>query len=54
MGNEMGSLDDLRDCQVRSKELSSFQVVNEMGSIDLIDCQEGREEIPYFQVGKGE
>jgi hypothetical protein len=21
---------------------------------DLIDCQEGREEIPYFQVGKGE
>jgi hypothetical protein len=26
----------------------------EIGSIDLIDCQEGREEIPYFQVGKGE
>jgi hypothetical protein len=32
-----------------------FQVGNEMGSLeDLIDYQEGREEIPYFQVGKGE
>jgi hypothetical protein len=25
-----------------------------MRSVDLIDCQEGRREIPYFQVGKGE
>jgi hypothetical protein len=28
---------------------------NEMRSLEgLIDCQEGREEIPYCQVGKGE
>jgi hypothetical protein len=28
---------------------------DEMGSLeDLIDCQVSREEIPYFQVGKGE
>jgi hypothetical protein len=26
----------------------------ERSSRDLIDCQEGREEIPYCQVGKGE
>jgi hypothetical protein len=25
-----------------------------MRSVDLIDCQEGRREIPYFQVGKEE
>jgi hypothetical protein len=25
-----------------------------MRSVDLIDCQEGRGEIPDFQVGKGE
>jgi hypothetical protein len=37
------------------KKVSDFQVGNEMGSLeDLIDCQEGREEIPDFQVGKGE
>jgi len=23
-------------------------------SVDLIDCQEGKAKIPYFQVGKGE
>jgi hypothetical protein len=40
---------------VSSEESSDFQVGNEMGSLeDLIDCQEGMPEIPYFQVGKGE
>jgi hypothetical protein len=44
-----------RSFQVGSNESSDFQVGNEMGSLeDLIDCQVGREEIPYFQVGKGE
>jgi hypothetical protein len=52
---EKRSLEDIRDCQVSSKELSSCQMGNEMGSLgDLIDYQVGREEIPYFQVGKGE
>jgi hypothetical protein len=39
-----------------SSEVSSCQqgVLIEMGSIDLIDYQEGTKEIPYFQVGKGE
>jgi hypothetical protein len=43
----------LRNCQVGSKESSYFQVGNEMGPLDLIDCQVGREEIPRCQVGKG-
>jgi hypothetical protein len=37
-----------------SDESLDCQVGNEMRSIDLIDCEEGRREIPYFQVGKGE
>jgi hypothetical protein len=36
------------------KGLISCQVGNEKGSVDLINCQEGRRDIPYFQVGKGE
>jgi hypothetical protein len=40
-----------------SSEVSSCQqgVLMEMRSLeDIIDCQEGKEEIPYCQVGKGE
>jgi hypothetical protein len=36
------------------KGLIGFQVGNEKGSVDLIDCQVGRGDIPNFQVGKGE
>jgi hypothetical protein len=36
------------------KSLIGIQVGNEKGSVDLLNCQEGRGEIPYFQVGKGE
>jgi hypothetical protein len=43
------------NCQEGSEESSDCQMGNEMGSLeDLIDCQVGRAEIPYFQVGKGE
>jgi hypothetical protein len=45
----------LINCQVSIEELSGFLEGNEMRSLDdIIDCQEGREEIPDFQVGKGE
>jgi hypothetical protein len=38
-----------------SGSCSGCQEGHEMRSLeDLIDCQEGREEIPYCQVGKGE
>jgi hypothetical protein len=36
------------------KGLIDFQVGNEKGSVDLINCQVGRGDIPDFQVGKGE
>jgi hypothetical protein len=36
------------------KSLIDFQVGNEKGSVDLINCQVGRGDIPDFQVGKGE
>jgi hypothetical protein len=37
-------------------EVSSIQkgVLMKMGSADLIVCQEGNRDIPYFQVGKDE
>jgi hypothetical protein len=37
-------------------EVSSIQqaVLMKMGSVDLIICQEGSEQIPYFQVGRDE
>jgi hypothetical protein len=42
------------NCQEGSDEISDCQVGNEMGSFeDLIDCQEGKNENLYFQVGKG-
>jgi hypothetical protein len=48
-GEEKRSEKGLRNCQVGSEEISDCQVGNEMGSLeDLIDCQEGRAEIPYF------
>jgi hypothetical protein len=54
-GNEMRSLWDLMDCQEDSEGISHCQEGNEMRSKDLIDCQESnREEIPYYQEGKGE
>jgi hypothetical protein len=38
---------------VRNKELSSFQVGNEMRSLeDLIDCQVDSRKFPIFQVGR--
>jgi hypothetical protein len=48
---EMGLFESLG-----SSEVSSCQqgVLMEMRSIDLIDYQEGREEIPYCREGKGE
>jgi hypothetical protein len=33
--------------------LIGFQVGNEKGSVDLVNCQVGRGDIPNFQVGKG-
>jgi hypothetical protein len=36
------------------KGLIDFQVGNEKGSMDLVNCQVGRRDIPDFQVGKDE
>jgi hypothetical protein len=36
------------------KDLIDFQVGNEKRSVDILNCQVGRGETPYFQVGKGE
>jgi hypothetical protein len=38
--------------QEGSDEISNFQVGNEMRSVDLIDCQEGREK-SQFPGGQG-
>ena len=43
MGNEKRSVEGLTYCQVG----------NEMGSLDLIDYQVGRREVPNCQVGRG-
>jgi hypothetical protein len=53
-GNEMRSLRDLTDGQEDNEGISHCQEGNEMRSKDLIDCQEGSREIPYYQEGKGE
>jgi len=45
---ERRSRRDLVNCQEGSGELSYFQLGNEMRSVDLIDYQEGRGEIPDF------
>jgi hypothetical protein len=48
-------VENLSDEGKRSgRGLIDFQVGNEKGSVDLINCQEGRGDIPIFQVGKGE
>jgi hypothetical protein len=39
---------------VGSEEVSGCQEGDEMGSVDLIDCQEGRKKISNFQMGKEE
>jgi hypothetical protein len=39
-------------CQRSSDESSDFQVGNEMGSVDLIDCQVGSRKFPNCQVGR--
>jgi hypothetical protein len=36
------------------RNLIGFQVGNVKGSVDLVNCQEGRGDILNFQVGKGE
>jgi hypothetical protein len=51
---EKRSMEDLMNFQEGSDEDSYFQVGNEMRSVDLIDCQEGRSEIPDCKVGKGD
>jgi hypothetical protein len=54
VGNGKRSGGGLIYFQRSSTESSNFQVGNEMGSVDLIDFQVGRKEVPNCQVGKGE
>jgi hypothetical protein len=44
---------DLINCQVDSDGLLDHQVGNETRSVDFIDFQESRGEIPDFQMGQG-
>jgi hypothetical protein len=53
VGNEMRLIEDLIECQEDNNGNSYHQGGNEMRSVVLIDFQEGRREIPDFQVGKG-
>jgi hypothetical protein len=53
VGNGKRSAGGLAYCQGGSGESLDFQVGNEMGSLDLIDCQVGSRKFPNFQVGKG-
>jgi hypothetical protein len=46
----MRSLEDLINCQEDSEGSLDCQEGNEMRSIDLIECQVGSREFPYFQV----
>jgi hypothetical protein len=52
--DEMRSLRDLIHYQEGKTKNSDCQVGNEMGFEDLIECQDGRRELPYCQEGKGE
>jgi hypothetical protein len=53
--SEMGSVEDLKDCQEDNQGISHCQLGNGMRSLrDLEDCQEGSRSIPYFQVGRDE
>jgi hypothetical protein len=53
VGNRKRSVEGLVYYQRSSVESSNFQVGNEMGSVDLIDFQVGRREVPNCQVGRG-
>jgi hypothetical protein len=53
VGNGRISVEGLIYCQGSSAESSNCQVGNEMRSIDLIDCQVGKNEVPNCQVHKG-
>jgi hypothetical protein len=50
--NELGSAEDLKNCQEGREEILVFQVGNEMRSLrDLMDCQEDSQGILHFQLG---
>jgi hypothetical protein len=53
VGNGKISTEGLAYYQRSSAEISDCQVGNEMGSLDLIDCQVGSRKLPYYQVGMG-
>jgi hypothetical protein len=53
VGNGNRSAEGLAYFQGSSGESSDFQVGNEMGSLDLIDCQVGSRKFPNCQVGRG-
>jgi hypothetical protein len=50
--NELGSAEDLKNCQEGREEIPVFQVGNEMRSLrDLTDCQEDSQGISHCQLG---
>jgi hypothetical protein len=53
MKNELGSAEDLKDCQEgREEEIPDFQEGNELRSAeDLTDCQEDSQGISHCQLG---
>jgi hypothetical protein len=53
--NELGSVEDLKNCQEGREEISDCQVGNGLRSLwDLEDCQEGSGSISDCQVGRDE
>jgi hypothetical protein len=53
VGNEKRLVEGLAYCQGSSGESLDYQVGNEMGSLDLIDCQVGSRKFPNCHVGRG-
>ena len=52
--NEMGSVEDLKNCQEGREEIPNCQVGKELRSLrDLIDCHEDSQGISHGQVGNG-
>jgi hypothetical protein len=50
--SELGSFEDLKNCQEGREEIPVFQVGNELRSLrDLTDCQEDSQGISHCQVG---
>jgi hypothetical protein len=50
--NEMGSAEDLKNCQEGREEIPVFQVGNELRSLrDLTDCHEDSQGISHCQLG---